>query len=67
MRMTAADGLEEAGFQVLEAATADVARAVLEARSDEVHVLFTHVDIPGSMDALPWPSRSMPAGRTCFC
>lgn len=52
VRMTAADELEEAGFQVLEAANADVAMAVLEARSDEVQVLFTDVDMPGSMDGI---------------
>jgi two-component system, response regulator PdtaR len=52
VRMTAADELEEAGFQVVEAANADVALAVLEARSDEVQVLFTDVDMPGSMDGM---------------
>ena len=52
VRMTAADELEEAGFHVLEAANADVALAVLEARSDEVRVLFTDVHMPGSMDGM---------------
>ncbi|WP_425286904.1 response regulator [Microvirga vignae] len=52
VRMTAADELEEAGFQVLEAANADVALIVLEARSAEVQVLFTDVDMPGAMDGL---------------
>jgi CheY-like chemotaxis protein len=52
VRMTAADELEEAGFQVLEAANADVALKVLEARSDEVLVLFTDVHMPGSMDGM---------------
>ena len=52
VRMTAADGLEEAGFQVLEAANADVALKVLEVRSNEVQVLFTDVDMPGSMDGM---------------
>ncbi len=52
VRMTAADGLEEAGFHVLEAANADVALKVLEVRSDEVQVLFTDVDMPGSMDGM---------------
>lgn len=52
VRMTAADELEEAGFQVLEAANADVALTVLEARADEVQVLFTDVDMPGSMDGM---------------
>jgi DNA-binding NtrC family response regulator len=52
VRMTAADELAEAGFQVLEAANADMALAVLEARSDEVHVLFTDIYMPGSMKGL---------------
>src|SRR6478736_5887017 len=52
VRMTAADELEEAGFHVLEAANADVAMAVLEARSDEIQVLFTDVHMPGSMDGM---------------
>jgi two-component system, response regulator PdtaR len=52
VRMTAADELEDAGFQVLEAANADVALKVLEARSDEVVVLFTDVHMPGSMDGM---------------
>ena len=52
VRMTAADELEEAGFHVLEAANADVALKVLGVRSDEVQVLFTDVDMPGSMDGL---------------
>ena len=41
VRLTAVDELEEAGFHVLEAANADGALAVLEARSNEVQVLFT--------------------------
>jgi DNA-binding NtrC family response regulator len=52
VRMTAADELEEAGFQVLEAANAEVALKVLEARSDEVQVLSTDVDMPGPMDGM---------------
>ena len=57
VRMTAADELEEAGFQVLEAPDADAALEVLEARSDEVQVLFTDVDMPGSMDGLALAER----------
>jgi CheY-like chemotaxis protein len=52
VRITAADELEEAGFQVLEAANADVALKVLEAHSAEVQVLFTDVNMPGSMDGM---------------
>jgi two-component system, response regulator PdtaR len=67
VRMSAADDLQDAGFQVLEAANADVALAVLEARSDEVQVLFTDIDMPGSMNGLAlaesvhrrWPHISL--------
>jgi two-component system, response regulator PdtaR len=52
VRMTAADELEDAGFQVLEAANADIALKVLELRSNDVHVLFTDVNMPGSMDGM---------------
>jgi CheY-like chemotaxis protein len=52
VRMTAVDELEEAGFHVIEAANADVALQVLEALSDEIQVLFTDVDMPGSMNGM---------------
>lgn len=52
VRMTAADELEEAGFHVLEAANADVALQVLEAVAAEVQVLFTDVDMPGSLNGM---------------
>jgi CheY-like chemotaxis protein len=52
VRMTAADELDEAGFLVLEAKNADEAIAVLEAHSDEVQVVFTDVDMPGSMNGM---------------
>jgi DNA-binding NtrC family response regulator len=50
--MTAVDELEDAGFRVLEAANADIALLVLETCSDEVQVLFTDVDMPGSMNGM---------------
>jgi CheY-like chemotaxis protein len=67
VRMSAADDLQEAGFHVLEAANADVALAVLEACSGEVQVLFTDIDMPGSMNGLAlaesvqrrWPHISL--------
>ena len=51
VRMLGVDVLEEAGFEVIEAGNADEALRILEARSD-VEVLFTDVDMPGSMDGL---------------
>jgi len=57
VRMTAADELEDAGFQVLEAANADIALAMLQSRADEVDILFTDIDMPGSMDGVSLAER----------
>ena len=51
LRMDAADVIAAAGFEVVEAASADEAIEVLEARHD-VTVVFTDVQMPGSMDGL---------------
>jgi CheY-like chemotaxis protein len=51
LRMVAAEMIAEAGFDVVEAADADEAIALLEARTD-IHVVFTDIQIPGSMDGL---------------
>lgn len=51
LRLNAVDMLEEAGYTVLEAANADEAIIILETRSD-VTVVFTDVNMPGSMDGL---------------
>ncbi|SRR5216683_3819871 len=51
LRMDAADMIEAAGFEVIEAANADDAIAILEARND-IAVVFTDVQMPGSMDGL---------------
>jgi DNA-binding NtrC family response regulator len=51
IRMHGADLLEEAGFTVLEAADADEALSILRNRGG-VQLLFSDVDMPGSMDGL---------------
>jgi two-component system, response regulator PdtaR len=51
LRMLAVEVVEEAGFVVLEAADADQAVALLESRPD-ISLLFTDIDMPGSMDGL---------------
>lgn len=51
LRMLAVDFLEEEGFVVLEAATAEEAMSILESRAD-IGVLFTDVNMPGTMDGL---------------
>lgn len=51
LRMDAVDMIASAGFEVLEAANADEAIEILEARRD-VTVVFTDIQMPGSMDGL---------------
>lgn len=46
-----ADELRQAGFCVLEARNADEAIALLETHTD-IEVVFTDIDMPGSMDGL---------------
>jgi two-component system, response regulator PdtaR len=49
IRAATAEIMRDAGFEVLEAADADRAMAMLETRSD-VRVVFTDIHMPGSMD-----------------
>lgn len=51
IRMIGSDALEDAGYEVIEARDADEAVRILEA-AGEVHVLFTDIRMPGSMDGL---------------
>ncbi len=51
LRMNAVDVIEDGGFEVIEAANADEAIIILEARSD-ITVVFTDIQMPGSMDGL---------------
>jgi CheY-like chemotaxis protein len=63
VRLTGADLLADAGFEVLEAGNADEALRILEATS-KVRVVFSDVEMPGSLDGLAlarnicqrWPS-----------
>jgi CheY-like chemotaxis protein len=47
----ATEFIESAGFEVLAAANADEAIALLKTRAD-IRVVFTDVDMPGTMDGL---------------
>src|SRR3984893_3426602 len=51
LRMNAAEMIQDAGFDVVEAGDADEAIAILEARPD-IHVVFTDIQMPGAMDGL---------------
>lgn len=51
LRMMAVDVVEEAGFEVVEAAGADDAIAILERRPD-IRILFSDVDMPDGVDGI---------------
>jgi len=51
IRMHAAELIADAGFDVVEAASADEAIVILEDRLD-ITVVFTDIQMPGSMDGL---------------
>jgi CheY-like chemotaxis protein len=51
LRLDSAETIEHAGFEVIQAANADEAIAILNARPD-IHVVFTDIQMPGSMDGL---------------
>jgi two-component system, response regulator PdtaR len=51
LRIDSAEMLESAGFEVIQAGDADEAISILSARSD-IHVVFTDVQMPVSMDGL---------------
>ena len=51
IRTAVARAISDAGFEVVEAANADQAIAILEDRRD-IRVVFTDIQMPGSMDGV---------------
>jgi len=51
IRLAAVDLIERAGFETVEASSADEAINILEARPD-IHLVFTDVEMPGTMDGI---------------
>lgn len=51
VRLDAVDMVEELGYAVLEARNADAAILLLESHP-EISIVFTDIDMPGSMDGL---------------
>jgi CheY-like chemotaxis protein len=62
LRLDSAEVIEKAGFEVVQAANADDAIAILTARSN-IHVVFTDIQMPGSMDGLKLAQFVRTAGR----
>jgi CheY-like chemotaxis protein len=73
IRMLAVDVLIDAGFAVIEAGHADDALAILNSQATDIHVLFTDIHMPGSMDGLelahhtrrhwPWIALLVASGK----
>ena len=51
LRMMAVDTVEEAGFEVIETASAEDAVRILESRTD-IGIVFTDIDMPNGMDGM---------------
>jgi two-component system, response regulator PdtaR len=51
LRMDSSKLIEDAGFEVIQAGNADEAIEILKARPG-IHVVFTDIQMPGSMDGL---------------
>ena len=52
IRMMAVDRLTDAGFVVIEACHAQEALIALRSRAEAIHLLFTDIQMPGSMNGL---------------
>jgi CheY-like chemotaxis protein len=63
LRMVAAGTLEDHGFRAVEAANADAALELLGTR-DDVRLLFTDIQMPGSCVEWAWRDRCMRARPT---
>jgi CheY-like chemotaxis protein len=52
VRLVIAEALRDEGLEVMEAQHAEAALRVLQRHAARIHVLFTDIQMPGSMDGL---------------
>lgn len=52
VRLVITEALRDAGLEVMEAEHAEAALSVLEQHAARIHVLFTDIQMPGSIDGL---------------
>jgi CheY-like chemotaxis protein len=52
VRFVIVEALRDEGFKVLEVGHAEAALGILGDRADHVHVLFTDIQMPGTMDGV---------------
>jgi CheY-like chemotaxis protein len=73
IRMAGAEALRGEGFAVIEAGHAEDALSILQTCASDIHVLFTDIEMPGTMDGLalahrtaqswPWIALLIASGR----
>src|SRR3954464_7370981 len=52
VRLVIAEVLRDEGFEVMEVEHAEAALAILQVHAARIHVLFTDIQMPGTMDGL---------------
>jgi two-component system, response regulator PdtaR len=52
VRLVIVEALEDAGFEVIDAEHAEAALGVLQIHAARIHVLFTDIHMPGTMDGI---------------
>jgi CheY-like chemotaxis protein len=57
IRMMSAEALADAGLTVIEAETVDAAAGILAARAQQVSVIFSDIETPGSMNGIDLARR----------
>jgi CheY-like chemotaxis protein len=70
VRMNLAMDLQDAGFNVLEASSADGAISVLERATDPIHIVLTDLNMPGSRGGaalLRWLATNRPGIVRAVC
>jgi CheY-like chemotaxis protein len=67
IHFVAAEALRDEGFEVIEAAHAEDALASLETHATVIHVLFTDIHMPGTMDGLALAHHTARTGPGLRC
>jgi two-component system, response regulator PdtaR len=67
VRLVIAETLRDEGLEVMEAEHAEAALGVLEQHAARIHVLFTDIQMPGSMDGLALAHHTAKTGPRSRC
>jgi CheY-like chemotaxis protein len=67
VRSVIVEALLDEGFEVMEAEHAEAALIVLEGHAHRIHVLFTDIQMPGTMDGLALAHHASSTGHGSAC